>query len=83
MGCPLCPCFLSVRFHSSEGDGEAMQMKKGRKRRRRGKSGDGGTWESHLSVIGAGGTNNQYHYPSSGHVTDCPMNCPVLFNPQL
>lgn len=49
MGCPLCPCFLSLRFHSSEGEEEAMQM--GRKM-------PAEAQEPHLGVRSSGGTNN-------------------------
>lgn len=49
MGCPLCPCFLSLRFHSSKGEEEAMQM--GRKM-------PAEAQEPHLGVRSSGGTNN-------------------------
>lgn len=57
MGCPLCPCFLSLRFHSSEGEDEALQMGKNRERRCKMEERTV-VWESHLNVIGTGGTNN-------------------------
>ncbi len=59
MGCPLCPCLLSVRFHGSERRrrGDADGEEEGREVRRWRSDVAG---ESHLSVIGTGGTNNWY-----------------------
>lgn len=52
MGCPLCPCFLSLMFH-------------GRGKRSAKMEECAVAWHSHLSVTGTGGANDQYGSQSS------------------